>query len=69
MSCNFKDTVVNVNHIEMVNVVAIVLCCQIFCLRLWQMLLPLYNVIFVTDGKPLWQMLCLRFLADVVANL
>ena len=51
------DTVGNGNHTVMADGVAIVLCWQMLCLGLWQMLLPLYKVIFVADGKLLWKML------------
>ena len=64
----FKDTVVNGNHIEMADGVVILLCWQMLCFRLWQVLSPFY-VIFVSDGKPLLQMLSLSFVADVIANL
>ena len=49
----FKDTVVNGNHIEMADVVVILSCWQMLCLRLWQVLLPFYDVVIVADGKPL----------------
>ena len=49
------DTVVNGNHIVMVDVVAITLCWQKLCLE-FMADVPT-TLCCVADGKPLWQML------------
>ena len=57
VSCNFMDTVVNGNHIVKADVITIMLYRQMLCLGLWQMLLPICNVVYVTYGRPLKQIL------------
>ena len=56
VSCNFMGTVVNGSHIKMAHVITIVLYRQILCLTLWQMLLPISDVVYVVDGRQLGQM-------------